>query len=49
MLVITVLLNLVQKKTLNKIKGSYWSGQIAHLGIGLFAVGLITKCKSKLL
>ncbi len=41
MLVITILLNLVQKKTLHKIKGSYWSGQIAHLGIGLFAVGLL--------
>ena len=37
MLVITILLNLVQKKTLHKIRGSYWSGQIAHLGIGLFA------------
>ena len=41
MLVITVLLNLAQEKKLNKIKGSYWSGQIAHLGIGLFAVGLL--------
>ena len=41
MLVITVLLNLVQEKRLHKIKGSYWSGQIAHLGIGLFAVGLL--------
>jgi cytochrome c-type biogenesis protein CcmF len=41
MLVITVLLNLVQEKKLYKIKGSYWSGQIAHLGIGLFAVGLL--------
>ena len=41
MLVITILLNLVQKKTLHKIKGSYWSGQIAHLGIGLFAIGLL--------
>ena len=41
MLVITILSNLVQKKTLHKIKGSYWSGQIAHLGIGLFAVGLL--------
>ena len=41
MLVITVLLNLVQEKKLHKIKGSYWSGQIAHLGIGLFAVGLL--------
>jgi len=41
MLVVTILLNLVQKKKINKIKGSYWSGQIAHLGIGLFAIGLI--------
>ena len=41
MLVITILLNLVQKKKLNQLKGSYWSGQIAHLGIGLFAIGLL--------
>ncbi|MDA7547719.1 cytochrome c biogenesis protein CcsA [Acidimicrobiia bacterium] len=41
MLVITILLNLVQKKRLNQLKGSYWSGQIAHLGIGLFAIGLL--------
>ena len=27
------------KKT--KLQGSYWTGQISHLGIGIFAIGLV--------
>ena len=40
-LVLTILFNLLPKIKFNKINGTYWSGQIAHLGIGVFAIGLI--------
>ena len=29
----------IYKKT--KLQGSYWTGQISHLGIGIFAIGLV--------
>ena len=32
---------IILKIKFNKINGTYWSGQIAHLGIGVFAIGLI--------
>ena len=40
-LVFTILFDLLPKMKLTSLKGSYWSGQIAHLGIGIFAIGLI--------
>jgi cytochrome c-type biogenesis protein CcmF len=40
-LVLEILINLITNLKLKKIKGAYWSGQLAHLGIGIFAIGLI--------
>ena len=40
-LVINILTNLVPKMRIGRINGSYWAGQLAHLGIGIFAIGLI--------
>ena len=40
-LIINILTNLIPKISFRKIKGSYWAGQLAHLGIGVFAIGLI--------
>ena len=40
-LVLEILINLITSLKLKKIKGAYWSGQLAHLGIGIFAIGLI--------
>ena len=40
-LVINIVANLIAKMSIRKIKGSYWAGQLAHLGIGVFAIGLI--------
>ena len=40
-LVINILTNLVPKIRIGRIDGSYWAGQLAHLGIGIFAIGLI--------
>ena len=35
------LYNAENKAKKTKLQGSYWTGQIAHLGIGIFAIGLI--------
>ena len=40
-LVIILSKNLLSYIKKGKISGSYWSGQIAHIGIGIFAIGLI--------
>ena len=40
-MIINILTNLIPKISFRKIKGSYWAGQLAHLGIGVFAIGLI--------
>ena len=33
--------NLEPKYKKTKLQGSYWTGQISHLGIGIFAIGLV--------
>ncbi len=40
-LVIILSKNLISYFRKGKISGSYWAGQIAHIGIGIFAIGLI--------
>ncbi len=40
-LVITLSKNLISYIRKGKISGSYWAGQIAHIGIGIFAIGLV--------
>ena len=40
-LVIILGKNLITYFRKGKISGSYWAGQIAHIGIGIFAIGLI--------
>ena len=33
--------NIVKRYKKTKLQGSYWTGQISHLGIGIFTIGLI--------
>ena len=33
--------NVISKYKKTKLQGSYWTGQISHLGIGIFAIGLV--------
>jgi len=40
-LVIILSKNLISYFRKGRISGSYWAGQIAHIGIGIFAIGLI--------
>ncbi len=40
-LVIILSKNLISYFRKGRISGSYWAGQIAHIGIGVFAIGLI--------
>ncbi len=40
-LVVTLSKNLISYIRKGKISGSYWAGQIAHIGIGIFAIGLV--------
>ena len=40
-MVIILSKNLLSYIKKGRISGSYWSGQIAHIGIGIFAIGLI--------
>ena len=40
-LVIILSKNLISYLRKGEISGSYWAGQIAHIGIGIFAIGLI--------
>ena len=41
LLVVIIGKNILNKAKKTKLQGSYWTGQIAHLGIGIFAIGLI--------
>ena len=41
LLVIILSKNLISYFRKGRISGSYWAGQIAHIGIGIFAIGLI--------
>ena len=41
LLIIIIGKNVISKYKKTKLQGSYWTGQISHLGIGIFAVGLV--------
>ena len=41
LLIIIIGKNVISKYKKTKLKGSYWTGQISHLGIGIFAIGLV--------
>ena len=41
LLIIIVGKNVISKYKKTKLQGSYWTGQISHLGIGIFAIGLV--------
>ncbi|MDA9756844.1 cytochrome c biogenesis protein CcsA [Acidimicrobiaceae bacterium] len=41
LLIITIGKNVISKYKKTKLQGSYWTGQISHLGIGIFAIGLV--------
>ena len=41
LLVIIIGKNIVKSYKKTKLQGSYWTGQISHLGIGIFTIGLI--------
>ena len=41
LLVIIIGKNILKRYKKTKLQGSYWTGQISHLGIGIFTIGLI--------
>ena len=41
LLIIIIGKNVISKFKKTKLQGSYWTGQISHLGIGIFAIGLV--------
>ena len=41
LLIIIIGKNAISKYKKTKLQGSYWTGQISHLGIGIFAIGLV--------
>ena len=41
LLLIIIGKNVISKYKKTKLQGSYWTGQISHLGIGIFAIGLV--------
>lgn len=41
LLIIIIGKNVISKYKKTKLQGSYWTGQISHLGIGIFAIGLV--------
>ena len=41
LLIIIIGKNIISKYKKTKLQGSYWTGQISHLGIGIFAIGLV--------
>ena len=41
LLIIIIGKNVISKYKKTKLQGSYWTGQISHLGIGVFAIGLV--------
>ena len=41
LLIIIIGKNVISKYRKTKLQGSYWTGQISHLGIGIFAIGLV--------
>ena len=41
LLIVIIGKNVISKYKKTKLQGSYWTGQISHLGIGIFAIGLV--------
>ena len=41
LLIIIIGKNVISKYKKTKLQGSYWTGQISHLGIGIFTIGLV--------
>ena len=41
LLIIIIGKNVISKYKKTKLQGSYWTGQISHFGIGIFAIGLV--------
>ena len=41
LLIIIIGKNVISKYKKTKLQGTYWTGQISHLGIGIFAIGLV--------
>ena len=41
LLIIIIGKNVISKYKKTKLQGSYWTGQVSHLGIGIFAIGLV--------
>ena len=41
MLIIVISKNILTRFKKTKLQGKYWTGQISHLGVGIFAIGLI--------
>ncbi len=41
LLIIIIGKNVISKYKKTKLQGPYWTGQISHLGIGIFAIGLV--------
>ena len=41
LLIIVISKNILTRYKKTKLQGKYWTGQISHLGVGIFAIGLI--------
>ncbi|MFL2711141.1 MAG: cytochrome c biogenesis protein CcsA [Candidatus Actinomarina sp.] len=41
LLIIVISKNILTRFKKTKLQGKYWTGQISHLGVGIFAIGLI--------
>ena len=41
LLIIVISKNILARFKKTKLQGKYWTGQISHLGVGIFAIGLI--------
>ncbi len=41
LLIIVISKNILRRFKKTKLQGKYWTGQISHLGVGIFAIGLI--------
>ena len=41
LLSVIILKNIITRLKRTKLQGTYWTGQISHLGIGIFTIGLI--------
>tara|TARA_Y100001970_G_scaffold21885_1_gene25133 strand:- start:779 stop:1432 length:654 start_codon:yes stop_codon:yes gene_type:complete len=41
LLSVIILKNIITRLKRTKLQGTYWTGQVSHLGIGIFTIGLI--------